>query len=122
MVRSLYKGERLGKDPLCLICMGRAGVGEPSCISLKVSVWLCGAHRSPEFLRRRAGRDLVVSLQRAWEASGQARPGSYAWPELRREAERRAAAGQAPRRIVAELLARAAGGLARAPARRTMLR
>ncbi|HSI30644.1 MAG TPA: hypothetical protein VK951_04875, partial [Miltoncostaeaceae bacterium] len=72
-----------------------------------VSVWLCAAHRSPEFLRRRAGRDLAASLMRAWEAAGcmtrrrgraldahrarlaeppgRARPGSYAWPELRRE-------------------------------------
>ncbi|MEZ0285959.1 MAG: hypothetical protein ACAH79_12090, partial [Thermoleophilia bacterium] len=35
-----------------------------------VSVWLCAAHRSPEFLRRRAGRDLAASLMRAWEAAG----------------------------------------------------
>jgi hypothetical protein len=109
-----------------------------------VSVWLCAWHRSPAFLERRAGRDLVVSLMRAWEAAGcltqarhraldvhrarlggppaRARPGSYAWPALRREAERRFAAGEPPARVIGELRGRVAGGAAKAPSRRTMAR
>jgi len=35
-----------------------------------LSVWLCAAHRSEEFLTRRAGRDLVVSLSGVWDAAG----------------------------------------------------
>jgi hypothetical protein len=144
-VESLYKGERLGKRPPCLICMG-PGQGERQLLHLPggVSVWLCGAHRSPEFLRRRAGRDFVLSVMRAWRAAGcmtrgreraldlhrarllgphrRSRPGSYAWPDLRREAERRFASGEPPARVIRELRARVAEGPARAPSRRTMLR
>lgn len=145
MVKSFYKGQPPGKRPPCLICMG-PGRGQRELVHMPhgVSVWLCGAHRSPEFLTRRAGRDLVASLVRAWGAAGcltrarhraldahrdrltrppgRARPGSYAWPELRREAEGRFAAGEPPARVIAELLSRAAVGSARPPSRRTMLR
>jgi hypothetical protein len=121
VAKSLYKGERLGKRPPCLICMG-PGRGERAPLYLPggVAVWLCAAHRSADFLTRRARRDLATSLLRAWQAAGcwtgargraldahrarlagppaRALPGSYAWPELRREAERRFAAGEAPAR------------------------
>src|SRR5215510_9884167 len=111
MTTSLYKGPALGSKPPCLICMG-PGEGDRAQLHLPygVSVWLCGAHRSAEFQRRRAGRDFVASLMRAWAGAGcftrargraldahrarllgagpaRPRPGSYAWPELRREAE-----------------------------------
>jgi hypothetical protein len=145
VAKSLYKGERLGKRPPCLICMG-PGEGERGLLHLPggVSVWLCGAHRSAGFLTRRAGRDLCVSLMRAWEAAGcmtrarhraldahlarvavapaRGRPGSYAWPRLRRQAERRFAAGEAPARVIGELLGGLPRGPATAPSRRTMLR
>jgi len=146
MAKSLYKGERLGKRPPCLICMG-PGQGERAQLHLPhgVSVWLCAAHRSSEFQARRAGRDLVASLLHAWGAAGcltparrraldvhQARlavpprarglPGSYAWPELRREAERRFAAGEAPSRVIRELRRGAAGSAAHPPSARTMRR
>ena len=123
MARSLYKGERLGNRPPCLLCMGR-GEGERAELHLPygVSVWLCAAHRSNDFRTRRAGRDFVASLSRAWAAAGcmtrarhraldahlaglraapapRDRPGSYSWPALRREAERRFAAGEPPRRV-----------------------
>src|SRR5262245_20514967 len=146
MARSLYKGERLGKRPPCLICMG-PGEGERAQLHLPygVSVWLCGAHRSAEFQARRAGRDFVASLWRAWEAAGcltkarsraleahrarvlgqggpRSRPGSYSWPALRREAEARFAAGEAPGRVMRELRERALGGAAVPPSRRTLRR
>jgi hypothetical protein len=71
MAKSLYKGPRLGSRPPCAICMG-PGEGERAQLHLPfgVSVWLCAAHRSEEFQRRRAGRDLFVSLSGAWDAGG----------------------------------------------------
>jgi hypothetical protein len=91
-----------------------------------VAVWLCPAHASPEFQRRRAGRDFARTLWEAWRATGsltrrreraldahlarvqrrggaRPRPGSYAWPRLRRELEARAARGERPRAIVLSL-------------------
>lgn len=145
MARSLYKGARLGSRPPCLLCMG-PGTGEraPLRLSHGVSVWLCEAHRSPAFVRRRAGRDLVRSLMGAWEAAGclsaarsaaldgllaairgpapRARPGSYAWPELRREAEARIAAGQEPGAVIGLVRGRIGPGPARAPSVRTLQR
>ena len=124
MAKSLYKGARLGKAPPCLICMGPGEGGRAQLhLSGTVSVWLCAAHRSAAFQARRAGRDFGASLLGAWAAAGcltaarsraleahraalaprpaRPRPGSYAWPALRREAEaplwRRRAAGPGDR-------------------------
>jgi hypothetical protein len=47
-----------------------AGGRAPLRLGFGVSVWLCGAHRSDDFVRRRAGRDLVVSLTAVWDAAG----------------------------------------------------
>ena len=146
MAKSFYKGERLGKRPPCLICMG-PGHGERAQLHLPggVSVWLCASHRSAEFQARRAGRDLAASLLAAWGAAGcmtaarrraldaqrarlagppapRRRPGSYAWPELRREAERRFGAGERPAAVIEDLRARAGRGAATPPSRRTMRR
>jgi len=146
MARSLSKGQGLGKPPPCLICMG-PGRGGRAQLHLPggVSVWLCEAHRSPAFQRRRAGRDLVAGLMGAWRAAGcfsaaraaaldghlarlsgpgrrRARPGSYAWPALRAEAEARFAAGERPAGVIGALRERHRGGPARAPSRRTMMR
>jgi small ligand-binding sensory domain FIST len=147
MARSLYKGERLGKQPPCALCAG-AGEGPRARVTLThgVSVWLCAGHRAPEFLRRRAGRDFVATLGAVWSAAGcltarrdaaleahlgrvrsagrvvRARPGSYAWPALRREAERRFAAGEAPAAVVASLCRRPPASAERAPSARTLWR
>lgn len=148
MTTSLYKGPALGSKPPCLICMG-PGEGDRAQLHLPfgVSVWLCAAHRSESFQRRRGGRDLVVSLSGAWEASGALtrrrqralevhrarlltrgrtpaprRPGSYAWPGLRAEAEARWAAGAPARLVIDELRARHTGATALAPSRTTMYR
>jgi len=146
MVRSFYKGERLGALPACAIC-GGAGQGGRAELHLPygLRVWLCAAHRSDEFLSRRAGRDLVASLMHVWRAAGcltKARsraleihssrltssmparpcPGSYSWAALRREAESCFASGEGPGEVIRRLRAREAGGPARPPSAATMRR
>ena len=146
MTRTLYKARGMGSAPPCAICMG-PGVGgrAPLHLPFGLSVWLCAEHRSPEFLQRRAGRDLVVSLSGVWRAAGcltasrqralrcplsrmaapsggPPRPGSYSWPGLRAEAEERFARGEAPARVIRELRARHAPDPATAPSVRTMQR
>jgi hypothetical protein len=146
MARSAYKGGRDGKLPVCAICEG-PGQGERALFHMTggVRVWLCEAHRSPEFLTRRAGRDLAASLLRAWRSLdcldarrsaavsthlrrvGEARrrprrPGSYSWPSLRAEAERRFAAGESPRDVIADLRKQQPGERALVPSLRTMQR
>ncbi len=143
---SYYKGENLGSLPACAICGGR-GRGRRAELHLPcgVSVWLCAAHRDPSFLTSRAGRDLVVSLMHVWRASGamtrrrsraldihrrrvtapppeRRRPGSYAWPSLRAEAEAGFAAGEHPAAVIARVRAAAAAGDAVLPSVRTMQR
>ncbi len=146
MARSFYKGEPLGKLPPCAICVG-AGRGGRAELHLPggVSVWLCADHRSEEFQCRRAGRDLVASLMAVWRGAGcftarrsraldlhRARlrnralprdlPGSYAWPDLRREAEALFASGHRPAEVIARLRERERRGPARPPSVRTMRR
>jgi len=145
MAMSHYKGAWIGKTPMCAICAG-PGEGERAQHHLThgVSVWLCEVHRSVEFQRRRGGRDFVASLAAVWNAAGVAtrrhdralrahltrvrpgdtgrpRPGSYAWAELRREAERRFGQGENPALVVAEL-ARARTVGASGPTYRTLQR
>ncbi|MDX6556076.1 MAG: hypothetical protein QOD86_2271 [Miltoncostaeaceae bacterium] len=130
----------------CALC-GEAGPGRRAPLQLPhgITVWLCADHRAPEFLARRSGRDLVHGLRRAWESAGcydrrrsealaahvrrfpagparAGRPGSYAWPELRAEAERRFAAGEPPREVIADLRTRGVEGGPLVPSVRTMTR
>ena len=101
------------KSPICAICLDRTrGVTRLRELTHGVRVSLCEGHNSIEFMRSNGGRDFVVTLLRTWGAQGcltrsrsralelhlgavraaatrlsRARPGSYAWPRLRREAE-----------------------------------
>ncbi len=144
MTVSYYKGPWIGKLPMCAIC-GGAGEGTRAehFLTHGVSVWLCETHRSEEFQRRRSGRDFVASVGAVWRAAGitgrrhsqalaahlrrvrgageRERPGSYAWPELRQEAERRFASGERPRRVIAELRQAPLVGM-RLPSIRTLRR
>jgi hypothetical protein len=113
-----------------------AGIGERAELRLPcgIRVWLCEAHRSDEFQRRRAGRDFVATLMGVWSAAGcmnrrrhraldlhrrnvlsaaarTALPGSYAWPELRREAERLFADGVPVAVVSARIRARGTGAV-----------
>ena len=108
-------------------------------------VWLCQAHRSEAFLTRRSGLEFTERLGAVWAASGvltkrrretleahvrairqgvtnQQKPGSYSWPLLRREAERRFAAGEPPAEVITELRQSYRDSPAMVPSVRTMRR
>jgi len=146
---SLYKARGVPlKSPVCAICLDRTrGRTLERQLTHGVRIWLCEGHHSTAFLRRNAGRDFVVTLQRTWRShgcltrsrsraldgllhalrhttAGQARPrpGSYAWPRLRREAERAFARGDAVFATIDRLRARHADSDATVPSIRTMRR
>lgn len=108
-------------------------------------MWLCGRHAADAYAVRERGELFVRRLASVWAAAGaltrrrmqaleghltrvdgrssaRERPGSYSWPKLRREAERRFAAGDAPDAVITELRHRHADGPAMAPSVRTMRR
>jgi len=146
LLPSLYKARRVPtKQTVCAICADRTrGRTQLVRLSYGVSVTLCEGHASREFQRQRGGRDFVLTLQRLWQAHGcytkargraldahlralavrprRARPGSYAWPRLRREAEALFAAGAHPQGVIIRLRARYATNPARAPSVRSMRR
>jgi hypothetical protein len=127
---SLYKCRGVPvKSPICAICLdrtrGRTRLRE---LTHGVRLSLCEGHHSVEFMRSNAGRDFVVTLSRIWGAQGcltrarsralaahlaavratgtttpRTRPGSYAWPRLRREAERCFARGEGLIATIAQL-------------------
>jgi hypothetical protein len=146
---SLYKARDVPvKSPLCAICMDRTrGKTFERQLTHGVKVWLCAGHHSVEFMRARAGRDFVVTLQRIWQAQHcltrarslaldahlrsvkaslsdprRRRPGSYAWPRLRLEAERAFASGERVLTTILRLRERHAHDHATVPSVRTMRR
>jgi hypothetical protein len=146
---SLYKCRGIPlKSPICAICVdrtrGRTQIRE---LTHGVRVSLCEGHNSLAFMRKNAGRDFVVSLSRIWGAQGcltlarthalashlralkaggrrlaRARPGSYAWPKLRREAEERFARGDGVVATILGLRERHSADHAQVPSIRTMRR
>jgi hypothetical protein len=146
---SLYKCRGVPlKSPICAICLdrtrGRTQIRE---LTHGVTVSLCAGHHSVEFMRRNAGRDFAVTLLRIWRAQGcltrarsrsldahlravsaagaiarRLRPGSYAWPRLRREAEQCFARGDRVIATITRLRERHSGGHANVPSLRTMRR
>jgi hypothetical protein len=146
---SLYKARGVPvKSRVCAICLdrtrGRTQVRE---LTHGVKIWLCEGHNSIEFLRANAGRDFVLTLQRMWQAQEcltrarslaltahldavreigrrlvRARPGSYAWPKLRREAEQAFARGDAVAATIDRLRARHQDSDATVPSVRTFRR
>ncbi len=131
------------KLPPCAICVDRTrGKTEQVRLGYGVSVWLCRPHADPQFLRKRGGRDFVLTMMRLWRSHGcltaarskaldahlsslhpspRRRPGSYAWPELRLRAERQFAAG-APLPAVMRDLEHQSYGVCRPPSLRTVYR
>jgi hypothetical protein len=136
------------KSPVCAICLDRTrGRTRLRQLTHGVRISLCEGHHSVEFMRRNAGRDFVVTLSRTWGAHGcltrarsraleahlravraigtaitRARPGSYAWPKLRDEAEERFARGDGVIATIVRLRARHARDHATVPSIRTMRR
>jgi hypothetical protein len=121
---SLYKARNMAtKQPCCAICVERTrGRTQQVRLTHRVSVWLCQGHASIEFQTQRGGRDFVRTLAGVWRANDcltaarsraldahltslnqpppeRPRPGSYAWPDLRRTLEARYAAGASPATI-----------------------
>ena len=136
------------KSPICAICLdrtrGRTLIRE---LTHGVKLSLCEGHHSVEFMRSNAGRDFAVTLSRTWAAQGcltrarsqaltahlrairtsgtrvaRVRPGSYAWPRLRREAEQCFARGDGVLATIARLRGEHARDHARVPSIRTMRR
>ena len=146
-VPTLYKARQVPtKQSVCAICVERTrGRTERLDLGYGVRVWLCAAHSSAAFQTQRSGRDFVLTLQRLWDAHGcltrnrsraldahlerlraharaTRRPGSYAWPALRREAERRFATGKTLAAVSRHLHDALAGAPAEAPSTRTIQR
>ncbi|HTI35618.1 MAG TPA: hypothetical protein VL422_18225 [Miltoncostaea sp.] len=138
----------LEATPPCAVCGGDGPIPRAQLhLPHGVSVWLCEAHRSADFQRRREGRDLCDALASVWEACGamtssrqrsldahrarltalppargSRRPGSYAWQVLRDEAEARWAAGEPVRPVIDELRGRHVEDSAVLPSATTMRR
>jgi hypothetical protein len=145
---SLYKARGIPvKSPLCAICIDRTrGQTFSRELAYGVKIWLCEGHHSIEFMRSNSGRDFATTLLRIWQSQGcltrargkalewhlravrtlgqqvRKRPGSYAWPKLRREAEDAFARGEGVLAVISRLRARHAGDHATVPSVRTMRR
>jgi hypothetical protein len=146
---SLYKARGVPvKMPICAICLDRTrGRTLQRELTHGVRIWLCEGHHSVEFMRANAGREFAVTLLRIWRAQGcltrsrsralevhinavralgrtvlRPRPGSYAWPRLRREAEECFARGDGVLSTIARLRERHALDHATVPSARTMRR
>ena len=136
---TLYKARGVPtKQAICAICIDRTrGRTELVRLGYGVTVWLCAGHASPGWQNGRSGRDFVLTLHRIWHASGcltrsrsraldahlerlkgrrgRPLPGSYAWPEVRRECERRFAQGAHPTALAQEIRRRWTAHDARPP-------
>jgi hypothetical protein len=143
---TLYKARGLPlKRPVCMICLDRTeGRTEEVRLAYRVTVWLCPGHASHAFQTRRGGRDFVRTLMGAWQANGcltqarhraldahlnqlrarppRTRPGSYAWPELRRQLEADYAQGAPPADPTRLGRQACRACTAQAPSRRTLQR
>lgn len=138
-------GPGAAQVPPCAICRQRAKTIGFRFLTHGVGVWLCTAHDSVEFMRREGGGEFVRRLSRAWSASDalgfrrraalathihrlrgatedRDKPGSHTWPRLRREAERRFAAGETPALVIDELRRSHDDGPAIVPSIRSMRR
>ena len=143
---TLYKARNVPtKQDVCAICVERTR-GRTTVVRLGygVNVTLCAGHASHEFQTQRSGRDFVLTLDRLWRAHGcmtvarsraltahltactgreaRPRPGSYSWPVLRRQLERRFAGGAAVRETITRARTLHADGPATPPSARTMRR
>jgi hypothetical protein len=130
----------------CGICgHGRRGEAHVRFLPHGLHVWLCQTHGSLAFITRDGGREFARRLQIRWQSNEEFgprrrlaltahverirrlggasdKPGSHAWPRLRKEAERRFAAGDDPTTVIRELRLDVSGGPAVAPSLRSFRR
>src|SRR5438105_15314941 len=69
---TLYKARGVPtKQAVCAICAERSR-GQTVLVryGYGVAVWLCAGHAAHAFQTQRRGRDLVLTLQRLWQAHG----------------------------------------------------
>ena len=141
---TLYKAKVPTKQTACAICLDRTrGRTQRVEFGYGVTVTLCSGHASVEFLTQRGGRDIVLTLTELWKAAGclttarhkaldahlralrprrtRARPGSYAWPALRVQAEQLFATGVSRATVTSRIL-KATFTNASPPSRRTIHR
>jgi hypothetical protein len=110
----IYKGRGKGpaKHPRCICCFPKSVAGQEVPLRYGVRLVLCADHRDPRFLHSRGGRDFLAATSALFRSLGltgrryhealmafleevrdtgrptpRRRPGSYAWPDLRRDAE-----------------------------------
>jgi len=144
---TLYKARQVPtKQPVCVVCVDRTrGTTQRLQLAHRVSVWLCQAHAGAPFQTRRGGRDFVSTLAGVWRANDclttaranalaahlkrqrepkppRSRPGSYAWPDLRRTMGRAYAGGAMPQQACTHVNEHHGAGPARPPSRRTIQR
>lgn len=144
---TLYKARDFPtKQVACCICVERTrGRTQKLDLGYGVEIWLCKAHASLEFQRQRNGRDFELTLMRLWQAHGcwtlarqkalkafaaarneakrpRHKPGSYAWPDLRRQVEDAFARGVTSDHVTAEIKRRYPDCPARTPSYRTVRR
>jgi hypothetical protein len=143
---TLYKARGLPtKLPVCAMCVERTrGRTQKVTLGYGVEVWLCQGHASRDFQTRRSGRDFVRTLSGIWRANGclssarsrallahlaglkarhqRPRPGSYTWPELRRQVEAAYAEGLRPHDLADSIRTTYAACPAHPPSRRTLER
>jgi hypothetical protein len=143
---TLYKARGLStKQPVCAVCVERTrGRTQKVTLGYGVVVWLCGGHAGRDFQTRRSGRDFARTLSGVWQANGcltqarsralhghlaslkaqprRRRPGSYAWPELRRQVEAAYRDGLRPVDLADSIHTTYATCPAHPPSRRTLER
>jgi hypothetical protein len=110
----IYKGRGRGpaKHARCIACFPKSVAGQEIPLGRKVVITLCADHRDPVFLHSRGGRDFLAAVGAMFRSFGlpgshrmealrrflddvrqtgvptpRHRPGSYAWPGMRRAAE-----------------------------------
>ena len=105
------------KAPKCVACFPHSRAGQRVPLAYGVSLVLCSQHRDPRFIAARSGRDFLAAIGELYNALGltaarygdalrrfvqectnpqrpqRHRPGSYAHPKRRQDAERTWAAG-----------------------------
>lgn len=132
------------RSRLCAIC-GVPRITAPFHLTHGIVVQLCAVHSAADFLWRRGGTVFTRRLADLWRAHGVLNatrraaltahhrrthralagdtdlPGSYAWPDLRDQAERRFAAGDDPRTVIDDLRAHSTSP-ARVPSYQTLRR